>query len=192
MNGDLKTTQYNDSALTCRAIAGDRQALEQLLRKNWAWMRTVVRAYARQFSDIEDILQNVCLRIMLNIHTLREPERFRPWVATITRREAMAYLRKTGRTALRETTLDESSLPQPENTGTHNQDLNVQQAILNLPDKYRQVLLLKYFNDCSYDEIAEILDTTANTVQMRLYRARKMVAEQLENKTTSNNPRGES
>ena len=192
MNGDLKTTQYNDSALTCRAIAGDRQALQVLLKNNWAWIRTIVRGYGKQFSDIEDILQNVCLRIMLNIHTLREPERFRPWVATITRREAMAYLRKTGRTALRETTLDESSLPQPENTGTHNQDLNVQQAILNLPDKYRQVLLLKYFNDCSYDEIAEILDTTANTVQMRLYRARKMVAEQLENKTTSNNPRGES
>lgn len=190
MSNEKQTTGSNDSVLACKAMAGDRTALQRLLKKNWAWIRTIVRGYAYRQADMDDILQNVCLRVMLNIHALREPERFRPWAATIARREALAYVKKLGRTALHEKSLDDIHTMDVAAKDDQIQSFEIQQMMLSLPEKYRQVLLLKYVNNCTYDEIAEILDSTSNAVQMRLFRARKMLAARLENKPVPKIPRG--
>ncbi len=180
----------NESVLACRAISGDRKALEALLHKNWQWMRTVTSGYVRRFHDIDDILQNVCLRVMLKIHTLREPERFKPWLATIARREAMEFAKKP-HISLAD---DAGAGPVADGADVDAQRREEQQlvsaAVMELPEKYRQSLLLKYYHHYSYDEIAEILDITSAAVQSRLFRARKMMAAILEKKPIHKIPRG--
>lgn len=183
--------EQNQSALACKAIAGDRNALEALLRANWRWIRVLAGGYTKSGFDSDDILQNVCLRVMLKIKTLREPERFRPWLATILRREALSHI-KSIRSAQypehpvedrHDGTVEDRLVRKEENAA-------IFELIMSLPEKYRQVLLLKYYNDNHYDEIAEILDITVNAVQSRLFRARKMMAVLLEGKTNYKIPRG--
>jgi RNA polymerase sigma-70 factor (ECF subfamily) len=188
---DSQYNRINQSALACKAIAGDRDALERLLRSNWRWIRILTAGYTKNACDSDDILQNVCLRVMLKIHTLREPERFRPWLATLVKREALSFIKNI------------HSARCPEDRGIHPQELPagvrlIQQeenaivfkALMSLPEKYRQVVLLKYYNDNRYDEIAETLDITISAVQTRLFRARKMIALVLEKKVNHKIPRG--
>jgi RNA polymerase sigma factor (sigma-70 family) len=87
----------NESALVCAARAGDREALQVLLSGNWTWLKGVVYsvlagrpdAQRRCGQDLDDVMQEVCLRVITRIHTLREPERFRAWLAVLARREAL-------------------------------------------------------------------------------------------------------
>ena len=189
MKRDRDQRQNNESALACRAVSGDREALEALLRRNWSWIRVLTAGYLKNFSDIDDVLQEICLRVMQKIHTLREPERFRPWLAVIARREALSFIRhKRPTLSLDSQLISDDSIPDP---------IRIQQeydfvikVIMELPEKYRQVVLLKYYNNYEYAEIAEILDCSVAAVQTRLFRARKMIALVLENKQIEKIPRG--
>ena len=53
----------------------------------------------------------------------------------------------------------------------------VQAMLQHLPEEYRQAVILRYWYEHSYDEIAEILDTSVSAIKSRLFRARKMLAE---------------
>ena len=151
----------------------------------------LVSGYTQNVCDTDDILQNVCLRVMLKIHTLREPERFRPWLATILKREALAYIRSIRpiRQLEHEPVLQDDSniekqlIQQEENAAFF-------KLLMSLPEKYRQVVLLKYYSGNQYDEIAEILGITTSAVQSQLFRARKMIAVLLEEKINHKIPRG--
>jgi RNA polymerase sigma-70 factor (ECF subfamily) len=50
---------------------------------------------------------------------------------------------------------------------------------MTLSEEYRSVIVLRYFNDCSYDEIAQILDVPAKTVKSRLFSARQQLKDRL-------------
>ena len=83
----------NESALVCAARDGDRRALETLLVRHWAWLKALVYSVSSDARDLDDIMQNVCLRVMTKIHTLREPECFGAWLAILARREAIKHYR---------------------------------------------------------------------------------------------------
>lgn len=189
MKRDRDQRQNNESALACRAVSGDREALEALLRRNWSWIRVLTAGYLKSFNDIDDVLQEVCLRVMQKIHTLREPERFRPWLAVIVRRQALGFLRQKHPAMSLENLTSEFGTSDPALVQRQEYD-DVIAAIMELPEKYRQVILLKYYHNYDYAEIAEILDCSVCAVQTRLFRARKMIAMLLEHRKIEKIPRG--
>jgi len=69
------------------------------------------------------------------------------------------------------------------------QQEQVLEAVKKLPEKYREVFVLKYIKDMSYAEIAEILDLPVTTVQIRLVRSRRMIYNRLTGKPTDKVPR---
>ena len=71
----------NEQALVCAAKRGDKEALQLLFRENWAWLKGLVYSIVRNADDIDDILQDICVRVISKIDSLREPKRFRPWLA---------------------------------------------------------------------------------------------------------------
>lgn len=177
--------RQNESALVCAARRGDKEALQMLLRQNWTWLKALVYSVVCDADDIDDVLQDICVRLICKIETLREPERFRAWLAVLARRLALQYRQKKRQ---RPILLDEELLCQQcDDKAQHALDSieqkeqcrRILQAINSLPEKYRQVFMLQYSGDLTYGQIAEILDIPLTTVQIRLVRARRMIYNQV-------------
>lgn len=176
-----ETRQQNESALVCAAQRRDKDALQLLLTRNWSWLKGLVFSIVGDANEVDDVLQDICVRVITRIETLREPERFRPWLAVLARRQA---LRHRQRKAQRPGPLSEELVqlqddPKArqliENLEQKEQYQQIVEAVRSLPEKYRQVFMLEYSGDLTYARIAEILDIPITTVQIRLVRARRMI-----------------
>jgi RNA polymerase sigma-70 factor (ECF subfamily) len=185
-------TEQNESALVCAARQGDKEALRLLLTRNWAWLKALVYSIITNADDVDDVLQDICVRVISKINTLREPECFRPWMAVLARRQALRYSQRKSQRKV--SLLDEGVAGQQcdykagqllENLERKEQYQQILQAVNSLPEKYRQVLMLAYLDDLTYGQIAEILDVPFTTVQIRLVRARRMIYNQVSSKSTN-------
>jgi len=178
-----ETIRQNESALVCAAKSGDRDAIQRLLRQNWTWLKSLVYGIVRQKDDVDDVLQDICVKVISKINTIRDPESFRSWLACLARREAISYHRYKSRCGVLLDVLDkERPDSQCDNSaaGSHGLEQTEQVeeilgAVRLLPDKYREVFLLQYSQDLSYRDMAEILDVPVTTIAIRLVRARRMI-----------------
>ena len=179
----------NESALVCAAREGDKEALDTLLTRHWAWLRALVYGVLADAQDLDDVMQDVCLRVMTKIHTLREPECFRAWLAITARREAIKHFRGKARqasladadvTATRPDRAEHGPLESLERTELCRKILEAARA---LPEKYREVFMLAHAGELTYAQMAEVLDVPITTMQIRLVRARRMVHNQLIDKS---------
>ncbi len=178
----------NESALVCAAQRREKEALQMLLTRNWAWLKGLVFSIVGDPGEVDDVLQDICVRVITKIDTLREPERFRPWLATLARRQALRYRQQKAR---RPAPLDEefAQLQPDEKAGEGIETIEQQesgslsdriwQVVQSLPEKYRQVFVLQHAGDFTYAQIAEVLDVPMTTVQIRLVRARRMICDRL-------------
>ncbi len=187
-------TSTNEASLVCLAREGDRQALRILLERHWNWLKGLTYSVLGNNHDMEDALQDLCVLVLDKISTLREPERFRGWLATVARNNALAYRRarqlqprpqsddlEIATTAANETLLDKLAIREDAR--------RLLAALEELPEKYREVFTLKHVQDLSYADIAELLDITVTTVQIRLVRARRMIANTLSGRPNDKVPR---
>jgi RNA polymerase sigma-70 factor (ECF subfamily) len=179
---------HNERALVCAAQGGDKEALQLLFRHNWAWLKGLVYSIVQNADDIDDVLQDICVRVISKIDSLRQPERFRPWLAVLARRLALRYRQQKAQSLrLRDEELadlkcDEKAAGLLENIEQKEQYRQIMDAINSLPEKYRQVFVLEHIDDLTYRQIAEILDIPVTTVQIRLVRARQMLYKQVTGK----------
>jgi RNA polymerase sigma factor (sigma-70 family) len=172
----------SESILAMAASRGDREALETLLRRNWPWLKGMALAKTYRADKADDILQEICIKVIDNIRTLKEPERFKPWLATIARREIVNCWREQSKESqLMHEMAKHEELKLHQNDGK-TQDRwseetceTILAALKRLPEKYQEVFMLKYIKDYSYAEIAEALDIPFTTVQIRLTRSRRMI-----------------
>jgi RNA polymerase sigma-70 factor (ECF subfamily) len=180
--------RQNESALVCAAQRGDKEALQLLLTRNWTWLKGLVYSIIGLPDQIDDCLQDICVRVIRKIDTLREPERFRPWLAVLARREALRCRRHRAQQPMQlqedyaEIAGDKKSQRQFEDLEQKELYRQILKAIRSLPEKYRQVFMLQHSGDLTYGQIAEILDVPVTTVQIRLVRARRMIYNDVTNK----------
>jgi len=180
--------RQNESALVCSSQRGDKEALQLLLTRNWAWLKGLVYSFINNADQVDDVLQDICVRVIRKIDSLREPERFRPWLAVLARREALRFRQKRAqrpnqlKQELAELRSDERAQQIFENVEQKEQYKQISKAILSLPEKYQQVFMLEHASDLTYGQIAEILDVPITTVQIRLVRARRMIYNKVMNK----------
>jgi RNA polymerase sigma-70 factor, ECF subfamily len=186
--------RQNEAALAAAARQGDKGALQELLRRNWEWLKALLYSTTGRAENLDDILQDVCVRVIEKIGSLREPERFRPWLATLARNEATVFYRRKGRQLVSmdpgEIALADgkTALP-PEQAERREATQHLVAAIGGLPKKYREVLLMACRGGTSYDEMAATLDVPVTTIQIRLVRARRMVQERLAGNELAKIPR---
>jgi len=187
--------KQNEAALACAARNGDKEALAQLLSDNWMWLKGLAYNILGNAEDVDDLMQNVCVLVIEKIDTLRQPERFKPWLAMVSRNEALAYRHKRSKRPIQ---LDELLVQQQQKTtkddltdkiAQDEQHKLILENVKMLPEKYRDVFVLKYMKDLSYAQIGEILEIPITTVQIRLVRARKMIYNRLNGITTNKVPR---
>jgi RNA polymerase sigma-70 factor (ECF subfamily) len=180
--------RQNESALVCAAQRRDKEALQRLLICNWPWLKGLVYSILGDADEVDDVLQDICVRVIAKIDSLREPERFRPWLAVLARRQALRHRQRRARRPgqlneeIAELQPDEKARQLFEKAEQTEQCRRILQAARSLPEKYRQVFMLAYAGDLTYGNIAEILDIPLTTVQIRLVRARRMIYDRVRNK----------
>jgi RNA polymerase sigma factor (sigma-70 family) len=169
------------------AIAGDQEALHRLWHHNRRWVAAIILAHKPRWADLEDLLQEVALSLVRKVGEVRDPRAVRPWLRTVAMNAAHAAAR-SGRRRARDLTLsDGDSVEQPfvgRNTATPPDQLAESEAgrrllelARQLPDGYREPLLLKAVHNLSYREIGEILDMPETTVETRIARGRRQLRE---------------
>jgi RNA polymerase sigma-70 factor (ECF subfamily) len=107
---------------------------------------------------------------------LNKPDRFASWLATICRHLALDALRRTRKQGV---PLDATPVQAPQTNHDDHQALN--QAIGALPQMYREIVLLHYFDHMSYQQLGLALGISIHTVKGRLCRARKKIGAYLKN-----------
>jgi len=176
--------RQNEVALVLDSQKGNKEALQQLIIRNWAWVKGLVYSIMYNSDDVDDCLQDICVKVITKIDTLREPERFKPWLAILAKREALRHRQLK---AKRPVQLDEEFIESRqdekdkffENIIEKEKQSQILKAIQSLPEKYREVFIMQHSGDLTYNQISEILDVPVTTVQIRLVRARKMVYDKI-------------
>ena len=177
----MNNGEPNELTLVCTARRGDKEALQTLISRNWGWLKGVVYSVLASSHDVDDVMQEICLRVITKIHTLREPERFRAWLAILAKRTAIQHRRRFRPEAI--------VSEEPVYAGDPAADIEkrelcgrVLEAVRELPEKYREVFVLAHSGELTYAQMAEVLDIPITTMQIRLVRARQLVRDQIAGK----------
>jgi RNA polymerase sigma-70 factor (ECF subfamily) len=170
-----------DRELVGRTLQGDREAFERLVEKYEDMAGAIAGAIGGRAS--EDLVQDAFLQAFASLRTLRDPRRFRPWLAGIVRAKAIDWLRR--KRASPEIRADVSAVPssrsdRPDDRVEQEETSRiVWEAIEDLAEDYREVLVLRHWGRLSYEEIARITGSTVPAVESRLFRARKALKKRL-------------
>ena len=129
-------------------------------------------SYVRNQQDALDIVQESVCKAIIASGTLKTAAYIRTWFYRIVVNTSLDFLRKHKRMVV----VDEDGLALLDDGRTDSySDIDLQHAIENLPDKYRVLIVLRYFEDLKIDEIALVLDENVNTVKTKLYKALKLL-----------------
>lgn len=167
------------------AAAASRQAdFEDRLKECGPLAFRVARAVLRNDADAEEIVQEALFRAYRKFGDLREPARFRSWVARISFRLALDRWRSVKRRERRETDWAapevRPSPPSAEQVLASNEfQARLEQALDELPDKSRLVVILSAIQGYTLEEVAATLGIPVGTVKSKLFHARKQLAEKL-------------
>ncbi len=158
------------------AISGDRDALRRLWQEHRRWVAAILMAYKPREAEVEDLLQSVAVQVVRKIGTVREPEAFRPWLRRIAINAARAEGRKVTR---RGSPLSISSEAPAAETGCAAERWDeagrLMELARELPEGYREPLLMRCARGMSYTQISAVLDLPETTVETRIARGRRML-----------------
>lgn len=169
-----------------QARTGDQQAFCRLVE---AYQRPVMSLTYRMLGDLEeaeDAAQETFLRAWSRLHQYNPAHKFSTWVFSIANHHCIDRLRKRRVTVVG---LDDSPAAysvqdgglRPEESLLRRENAEEMQALVStLPPEYRTPLVLRYWQECSYQEIAEVMDLSLPAVKSRLFRARQKLAEEYE------------
>lgn len=196
---DLGASSSGEHALEATLLsqlrAGDEAAYEQLVRNESRHLLAVARRLLRNEQDAQDAVQQAFMSAFRALPSFNGQSRLSTWLHRIVTNAALMKMRSKGRRP--EESIDDL-LPSYIEDGHHVQQFStwnvradaqmiqretttqVRAAINQLPDTYRTVLLLRDIEELSTEETAQALGVTANTVKIRLHRARQALLKLLD------------
>lgn len=173
----------DEEALVRHAVAGDRDGFAELVEKYKSPVYNLAYRMLGSAADAEDAAQDAFLRAYTQLATFQPDRRFGTWLLSIIAHLCIDRLRRKRPISLDSLPFfdrpDEDSID-PESASLQRERRDELQVLLNrLPAKYRAPIVLRYWYDRSYAEIADILGLSENAVKTRLFRARDMLAKEI-------------
>ncbi len=176
------TSAEQDRITVQAALAGDQSAFADLVTRYQSAVYNMAYRMLGDPTEAEDAAQEVFVRAWNQLKTFQIERRFSTWLLSIASHHCIDMLRRRKPTA----PIDDVALfipsdaPEPDELALQGEQREMVQRLLNtLPEKYRIVTVLRYYNDLSYDEIARTTGLTESAVKTQLHRARRMLADQL-------------
>ena len=202
MSDAVEITPEAERELVQRAQGGNEDAFGTLMRSHYEPVFRLVNSMLRDEHSARDVCQEIWLTVWKNLGSFRGDAKFSTWVHPIATRRAIDHLRGRKRwfnrfipflsdagdaadsdsgadrvAAAPEATADSDPRREMEK---EEGKARFERAIASLPPKHRAVLALREIQELSYDEIAENLGIARGTVMSRLFHARRLLAQKLE------------
>ena len=168
-----------------QARRGDKAAFGKIIE---AYQRPVYNLAYRMLSnsgEAEEAAQEAFIRAYTRLDSYNPNHKFSTWLLSITSNYCIDLIRKRRAVLL---SIDEplpphpslmserASGPEPQIMQSEQEEM-VQRLLAELAPEYREAVVLRYWHELSYDEIAEMMDTTVSAIKSRLFRARRQLAE---------------
>ncbi|MGE5678919.1 MAG: sigma-70 family RNA polymerase sigma factor [Pseudomonadota bacterium] len=125
-------------------------------------------SYVKNTEDALDIVQESIYKAISSKASLKEPEYIRTWFYRIVVNTSLDLLRKQKRLVVVD---DEAMASLDTGMSDDYRDFDLHRALDDLPDNYRSIIVLRYFEDLKIEEVAEILNENISTVKTRLYKS---------------------
>ncbi len=154
------------------AIAGDLDSFGELARRYYPAMVSIAYAIGRDHHAAEDAAQEAIGRALVSLAKLRRPERFGPWLCRICRNVAYDMYNGKPQTASTPDTIAPEPSEKDDNLLTA-----VNAALDCLPKASRELVILKYYTDLSYEQISAVLGLSPAAINGRLTRAKRKLAD---------------
>ena len=187
--GEVDVRQ-EDTDLIARCNDGDMEAFEALTAKYSNLSASIAYNIIGDVHVAGDITQETFLKVYRNLHALEDPKRFKGWFCSIVRTTCVDWLRKERfHTASLDKITEDGLEPEGviiggvfKQTSTEVEELRekVLSTIHQLPKIYQQIILLRHLRRMSYREMSDFLGLPVATIESRLYRARLMLKEKLQ------------
>lgn len=170
-------TTFEDSALIKLALKGQEDCFTILMDRHLGTLRRRIGSMVKNPSDTDDLLQEVSLKVWRHLSTFRSESSFRTWITRVAINEVLQSYRRQRRSPVFQPLTDleaaasagespHQSLARADVTRT------VRNAVVGLPRKYSQVLILRDLEEVSTREAAQRLQSSIPAVKTRLLRGR--------------------
>ena len=174
---------------------GDEQAFAQLMERYKRPVYHMILKMVRNVDDAEDLTIEAFAKAFKNLHRFKKDYTFSTWLFRIATNNAIDFIRKKKlETMSLDTSFqddngdavtidveDHNLNPQERAIKTQKIEL-IQLFVTKLPPKYQRLVRLRYFEELSYEEIADELDAPLGTVKAQLHRARELMYDLVKNK----------
>lgn len=170
-----------DEEIAARVQSGDTESFALLVERYEVKMLRYARRFIFGFEDAEDLVQEVFLKAYVNIQGFNTRRRFSPWLYRIAHNEFLNAIKKRRRAPLPFFDPD-TIFPHPVSSDRADKNFKEQElrAVLeeclqDLDPKYREPLVLYFFEELDYQQISDIMELPISTVGVRLKRGKDML-----------------
>ena len=167
--------EQSDARLVAGALEGSEGAFRKLGERHHPTVFAVVRSVIGDRDDIEDVVQEVFIKVYRALPSFRGDAKFSTWVYRIARNQAINAVRKQTVTGqpIEETVIATPAGSQPDALFERKaRRFELETYLARLDDRYRTVLELRYLAERSYAEISETMDLPIGTVKSYIHRAK--------------------
>jgi RNA polymerase sigma-70 factor (ECF subfamily) len=187
-------SKNEDMELIAKALKGEQKAFERLMSKYQQMIHNLIFRMIYKKEDVEDLTQEAFIKAFNSLEKFDKQFSFATWLCKIATNNCIDYLRKKKLSTFsidKEIESDEDNMQFEIPDSNFIPDKNIldserkkilQNAIQNLPEKYRQVIILRHQEEMDYEEIAEKLDLPLGTIKAHIFRAREMLYKSLKDK----------
>lgn len=165
-------TEIPDKILVQQALDGKTESLAQLCVHYYPALVAVAHAILLDHHTAEDAAQETLAVAVRQLRSLKKPERFGVWLTAICRNVTKDMLKAQ----LRHRRLKQAADACVSKDGRDDQHALLAQAIEQLPLRLREVLMLRYFNEMTYQQMSRSLGLSEQAINGRLRRAKKKIA----------------
>lgn len=175
-----------DEELVSEVQAGAAEAFGVLVERYEDKIKRYARRFLLGYEDAEDLVQEVFIKAYINIQSFDAQRKFSSWLYRIAHNEFINAIKKKGREPLPffdpDNLFPHPTAPESADTEINRQEMTelLESCLDKLNVKYREVLVLYYFEDMEYRAIADILKIPVATVGVRLKRGRQIMRSLIE------------
>lgn len=184
----MKEFERSDEEIVLLVKGGDKKAFEILVDRYLDKIKRYAKRLIFDRGDIDDLVQDVFVKTYINIQSFDDTKKFSSWIYRIAHNQFINAIRQKMYERLFRVEFD-TFFPHPFAKEESDQDTErdflkktLEDNLSKMKEKYREALVLYFFEDMDYKEIAEVLEIPVSTVGIRIKRGKEILKELIKNK----------
>jgi RNA polymerase sigma-70 factor (ECF subfamily) len=179
----IKDLTMDDKIIVDNLLSGNKRYETKLYNKYIQYVYNIVNKYNLSYDETEDVVSTTFIKVFNKLSSLKNPELLKWWIRSITINNTLNFIRNKNKIKLLEFHEQYYNIPEDVDNNVYFEELKdkLYQKIDNLADGYRDVINLHYFEGLKHKEIASHRNISVNTSKSQIFKARKILLNELQN-----------